>query len=279
MSPADKVTHTYHYNAHGHGLSAQFHRPFEATIEVQAGTSLPITGGHGHARVDNFKFKEVVSFKSAYSHVSGSQNREDGSYNTLVTAVVEHLNVLDVVTADRIVARISTHHPKDEKEARIIPLGSKFENLRIAACPVDVELDSDLFCELDTSESFRQKYEKDHQFQKTAQERFLWGELKKAVPDFIRTRYNWVKERGLPQPPGAFVCSLVKDVATTCPGVKRFGHILLVPQFGAVFLAEIICKHSERTLTMLRLELGSPVDGTLTVSGGSGNGTPYPPTG
>ncbi len=59
MSPASKATHSFHYNAHGHGLSGQFHRPFQEMIEVQAGMSLPLIGGHGHSRAENFKFKEI----------------------------------------------------------------------------------------------------------------------------------------------------------------------------------------------------------------------------
>jgi len=40
-----------------------------------------------------------------YTHVSGAHQTDDGSHNTLVTSTVEGLNLLDVVTADRIVAR------------------------------------------------------------------------------------------------------------------------------------------------------------------------------
>src|SRR5208282_4813183 len=92
---------TYHYNAHGHGLSGRFDRPVEQLIDVQAGSSLPTIGGHGSSRVDNFRFRELVSFRAAYSHVSGSRNDADGTYTTLVTSTVEGLNILDVVTADR----------------------------------------------------------------------------------------------------------------------------------------------------------------------------------
>src|SRR5580704_12321411 len=99
---------TYHYNAHAFGLSAQFDRPVQRQIEVQAATALPISGGHGNSRINNFKFEEFVAFDAAYSHVSGSQNKKDESYTTLVTSTIEGLNILDMVTADRLVARISS---------------------------------------------------------------------------------------------------------------------------------------------------------------------------
>lgn len=280
MTTPSKKTHSYHYHGHVHGLSAHFDRPFVETIDVQAAASLPIIGGHGRARAENFKFKEIVSFQSAYSHVSGSFSEDDESHNTLVTAVVEKLNVLDVLTAERIVLRLASHHLPKEEEARIIPLGCRFEKLQIAGCEVDVEVDTDTFGELDTYATFKTRFEKDKKFREMAEERFLWGDLKKDVPEFIRTRYNWVKQKGLPEAPGAFVCSLVKDIDTTkCSSVKRYGHVLVVPEFGRVFLGEIIFKHSERIVTMLRLELGSSISGAITASGGSGNGSPYPPIG
>src|SRR5260370_17180583 len=91
----------YHYHANAHVLSADFVRPVQHVIEVQAGTSLPTTGGVGRARVENFRFDEVVSFTRGYSHVSGSVKVQGSEriHTTHATAPVEGLNILDVVTA------------------------------------------------------------------------------------------------------------------------------------------------------------------------------------
>jgi hypothetical protein len=88
----------------------------------------------------------MVSVKKAYSHVSGSQGN-DKKYNSHTTVVLEGVNILDVVTADRIVARLTSEHDPDPKlrEGHIIALGTKFENLRISGCPVEVEFDHELF--------------------------------------------------------------------------------------------------------------------------------------
>src|SRR2546430_9166681 len=130
----------FHYHASGHALSGELTRPVQRVIEVQAGISLPSTGGVGSSRVENFRVDEVVSFKRAYSHVAGSVKEERGKeiYTTHATATVEGLNILDVVTADRIVARLSSsfEEPPPEKpgpyEGKVLLVGSKFENLRIA---------------------------------------------------------------------------------------------------------------------------------------------------
>ncbi len=124
------VPRTYHYHANAHVLSAQFNRPVEHLIEVQAATSLPTIGGHGNSRVENFRFQEFVSFRRGYSHVSGSKHESNETFTTLVTSTVEDLNILDVVTADRVVARLASSHHLDHAEARVNMVGSKFENLR-----------------------------------------------------------------------------------------------------------------------------------------------------
>jgi hypothetical protein len=96
-----------------------------------------VTGGHGCARVDNFRFREFISFKAGYTHVSGSPDKDE-SNNTLVTATLEGLNMMDVLTADRVVSRLFSKHPKGVAEGRITMHGSKFENLRICGHPANI---------------------------------------------------------------------------------------------------------------------------------------------
>jgi hypothetical protein len=245
----DMTKKTYSYNAHGHALSGQIERPFDQLIEVQAGTSLATTGGYGSSRAENFG--------AAYTQVSGSYNKESGSYTTLVSSTVEDLNILDVVRADRVVARLSSEHPPDQEEPRIRVLGSHFENLRIAGCPVDVELHNELFLKLDTFEAFRKEFESNAEFRKMAEDPFQTGQPQK-----------------LPERHGVMVCSLLKDVKTLCPGVKRQGHTIFVPCFGKIFLAEVRAQQCKRTLTMIRFALNCSVCGTGLIAEIVGNGIP-----
>ncbi len=259
--PKDVNHQTYHYNAHGHALSGAIRRPLEHLIEVQAAVSLPLVGGFGSARVDDFRFQEFVTCKSAYSHVSGSREEEDGTHTTQITSTVEQLNILDMVTADRVVARISSQHPAPHHEPAIIFLGSKFENLRIAGCPVEVELDHELYLRLNTFEAFRKEFQSNAEFRKMAEDPYQTG-----------------RAQTLPDAHGVVLCSLVKNMKTSCPGVERRGHVFIVPQFGKIYVAEFLAEEGQRTLTMLRLELGSPVSATIVVTQTMVNGRPYPPT-
>jgi hypothetical protein len=257
----DLNPNTYLYNAQGHGVSAQFVRPFQQTIDVQAGMSLSTTGGYGFVRVTDFRYKGFLSFKSASTQVSGSFHHKDNSHTTLVSVDVEGLNVFDVLTADRVVARIASRHVVDTPEPEIVFVGSYFENLRIAGCLVECDLDHDLFLRLDTFRKFRDELQSNKKLQQTALDPYHTGTL-----------------QPLPDKSGMVLCSLVKDMKVDCPGVEQVGHVFYVREFGKIYLAEVVTEDSHRILTMLRFELGSPGGGSGTASQGQSNGQQYPPT-
>jgi hypothetical protein len=250
---------TYNYNACAHAFGGHFMRPFNEVIDVQASTSLPIIGGYGSARVENFRYREFVSFRAGYTHVSGGLQEEDGSHNTLVTSALESLNLLDVVTADRIVCRLYSKHHPGKKEAEITIVGSKFENLRIAGHPVKIELDFALFESIPTYAAAATEFAKKSKFRKIAEDPFKNGA---KLPDS--------------GPNGAFLCSCVKELETDCPGVARNGHWFHIKGFGKIFLGELLIKHGERTLNMIRVEFGSSTSGSGSGGSGKTNGTHYP---
>jgi hypothetical protein len=261
---AEKQSRRFHYHASAHALSGQFTRPIQHVIEVQAATTLPTIGGHGHSRVDDFRFNHFVSFKAGYTHVSGSEQREADKvfHTTLVTATLEGLNFFDVLTADRLVARISLYHlfegEEKEKESHFSFVGTKFENLRVAGYPVEVELNERLFAHLGTHEKVKKELETDNEFKKMAEDPFKTGRPRKLGDDY-----------------GEILCSLVKGMKTSAPGVKSQGHTLAVDHFGKIFVAETLLGRCKRTLTMLRLELGSPVAGSSAAGQVVGNGEPW----
>lgn len=264
LPQAPEPYRTFHYHACAHAFSGLFTRPFQHQIDVLASSTLPIIGGHGQARFENFQFREFVSFRRGYTHVSGAEQKEaDGvkSYNTLVTSTIEGLNLLDVVTADRIVARLYSKHREGEKEGSFTIVGSRFEKLRIADCDVKVDLNLKLFEDIKTYKKAQDEFANDDsEFRKLAEKPFEDGEL--------------VEQQG---PNGAFLCSCVKEIKTAFPGVGHIGHSFSVPGFGKVFLGELLIKHGQRTLTMIRFEIGSAVSASGTVSQADGNGSPWPP--
>jgi len=258
---ADKVKRVFHFHATGLALSGSFTRPIARDIEVQAPTVLPTIGGYGNARVENFRLDHHVQFKAGYSHVTGSKYQKDDKefYATLVTATVEGLNFFDVVTAERVVVRVSAYHLLPDDESHFSFLGSTIENLKIGGYPVEIEHNDRLIAHLDTLEKVKKELETDKEFKKMAEDPFHSGTPTK-----------------LSEGHGEILCSLVKQIKTKAPGVTVEGHALVVPNFGRIYLAEALLSSCKRTVSMLRFELGSPVAGTAIVGQGSGNGTPWP---
>jgi hypothetical protein len=245
----DEIKRVFHYNACASALSGRLTRPVLHEIEVQAATSLPTIGGHGNSRVENFRVKEFISVKAAYSHVSGSEHVGEGGkvfHTTLSTATVEGLNILDVITADRVVARVSSFWVEPHYYNHFSFSGSQFENLKIAGCPVKVPITSKLVTELPT------------------------------FPDVIKELGGKHKAK-IDKLSGVMHCTLIENMSAEAPGVKASGNVFEIPHFGKVFLAEVLVEPHRRILTMIRLELGSPVGGNGVVAQASNNGTTYPP--
>jgi hypothetical protein len=254
----ETVQRTYIFNGHGHALSGHITHPTDHQIEVQAGMSLPTTGGVGQSRVENFRFHHYASFGVGHTYVVGSKSSAD-TYSTLVTSVVEDLNILDVVRADRVVARLASSHRLDEAEPRITLLCSTIENLRICGCPVQIEFDNDLFLRCKTFETLKKEFDGNAEFRKMAADPAV------TTPPKVPA-----------DPQGVFLCSLVKSMKVDCASVKTAGHLFEVPEFGRVYVGEVLAQYRKRTLTMLRFELGCPVVGGFVAAQTIGNGHPWP---
>jgi len=237
----------FHFQAQAHAFSGTFQHPFVYLIEAQAATSLPTIGGHTSSRVENFCADHLVRFAAAHCYVSGGW-QDDEIVTTHSTAAIEGLNILDFVTADRIVAHLTSELRRGEVEGHIVALGSTFDGLKIGGHDVKVTLRHDLLLECKDFDSLRKRLAKDKK------------------PGKISATSN-----------GVALCSLVEEIKTDLPGVEKSGHILRIPHFGEIAVAEVFAAFGTRTLTMLRLELGSPTSGTATVAESTTNGLPPPP--
>ena len=238
------MTTRFLYHAEAYGASGRLTLPHQEIMDVQASVSLPLTGGHGRTRVESFRHRSFFSFRSAESQVVGSHSTKDKAHGTLATCTVEGLNIMDVVTCERIVARMTSKHSDDGSEPSIIPLGSRFENLHIAGHHFAPDLAVDDLCEHDT-----------------------WSKLGEA---------NVPIQRHASKDMAA--CTLVRNLNKLPGGLKPNGLGIHVPHFGTVYLAELFITPDARRLLMIRVELGCSVEGHYTAGGSGGNGSFPPPT-
>lgn len=279
----DRV-HTYH--AEASVLSAKLEQPLRAEILPQAYVNLPGRGGYLSQRAKCFHLETVISFESAYTQVAGnpSDKPKDG-WVTLATSVVEGLNVLDVVTADRVVAQISVTHPEKGYVPRVTFLGTRFEGLKIAGVEIEPQIDLD-FCtptkdnQLYLADgSFRRKVEA-HRTALASAPADIKQAYSGAMPDTTKLNTAWENylKKGASRPGDFVVSSLVTGIGQPDgkPPGDSYVNALSVPEFGKIFLGELRVECDSFELSMIRLQMGCVAAGSGTASKVIVNGSTVP---
>jgi hypothetical protein len=274
--------HTYHGEASLFDMDVL--TPFEEKIRPQAKLELYGSGERSHYQfehVGHFRLRGIASYESGYTQVAGNRSlKHEGRFSTLTTSVIEGLNILDILTADRVVAQISTAHPIDGAVPEVSFLGTRFENLRIAGRKVKCETnlgilgprpveDESYFDNGDVMDRMEEQY----------------GKLSASdyFPDWATERYprdceGWKTSNGTAD---VAKCSLVNRVH--CDQTS-FGHVIDVPHFGKFFLGELrVTRTPAETsndydsydfrLTMVRMELGCSTTANGGASTADSNGT------
>jgi hypothetical protein len=316
-NPKPPVSHDsepYHvYHAEAHVLSGNLKHPVEQPIEHKARVVLEKTRVPGHVTefVKETSLEGLISFKAGYTHASGSKiekkdlwGNDHSGWITLSTSVLEGLNVFEVITADRVVAQVSTEHAmKNGRVPKVTFLGTRFENLRVGGYPVKVELDLAICGDKPKDDK---PYLQDRGFLDRVQRQLEDIAGAKGLPDDLEKKYDAkiayiddLKKRGRSKGErngySKLECSLVKSIGPIpIPGIRTFGNIIFIPDFGTVSLAEVevgIAPYEDGssgkseggspqkpgdsnyfTLHMLNMHLGCIGGGTVTGATASANG-------
>jgi hypothetical protein len=179
-----------------------------------------------------------------YTTVSGNPN--NGGWTTCATSVVEKLDICGVVTADRITAQITTEYPSVGYVPSISFNGTEFVNLKVNGNAVTPNLNLGMCSPKPANDA---PYIDDAGLLGRAQAEFNNIANSNAPPN-IRSQFQW--NAGVVHRRGRVDCSLVTGVAGL-PAYESFGHVLVVPNFGIVYLAELgVGNHID--LTMVRIE-------------------------
>ena len=246
MSPLHRIP--FHFHAEGHALSGEFRHPLWSVIPAQASASLPTIGGHASAHVENFHHQDFVHFERAHTHISGKRRRDE-SFVTHASVTVHNLNILNRITADLIVSRLTSIHKPHDPEGHITADDTRFVGLKIDGKDVNVVLRHDLLVKCKTHDDLRKAIASDEKSGKIV---------------------------ALPKNRQVAICSLVEKLETKLPGADPKKHLIEIKGFGKIFLAEIFAEPGTISLTMLRLELGSPHVADMTGAETRINGQPPP---
>jgi hypothetical protein len=305
----------HYFHAEAHALKGRLDRPFDQDIKPQSFVKLEKLETEEekpdylsqHSK--NYRLEGIISFAAAHTQASGHKSKKhDGARVTLATSVVEDLNVLNVVTADRVVAQISTTHFPDVEAPSVTFLGTHFENLRIARHKAEPFLNLGTVGEKPDGEE-AMYVEKGTGFMAAAEAQYKKlkaslgalgadkpaGALAEKYHGFAELNYAGIAAQSKEAKAGrskwdGITCSLVENVeikdisvkgadgksVAIPPPAKSTGHVIHIPDFGTIFLAELTVNHNSFNLTMIRLDLGCLADGDVSISTCNVNGGGHP---
>ena len=271
---------TFYFHADASSLGGFIEKPFHKHLPPQASASLPSVGGHISTRTEAFEFEGLVSCRTAHTRVSGRHLDENGSASILVTSVIEGLNILEIVKAERIVAQVTAEYPAGGGFPRISFAGSHFDKFVIGHSDASIALNSGLLG-LASGKAARSVLTESLFHETGRQQAAKLVKSAKAEPDqntlrWLTDRYGWMDSDRKPEKDGFSLCSLVDGVGGEIPG-KSFGHVLDIPDFGRIFLAEVLVHPRSVQISMIRAELGCSTHGKVGVGTASVRGTTVPP--
>jgi hypothetical protein len=279
----------FHYHADANALGGVLTHPYKTVISTAANSSLSNAGGYNSSPTVPFHLDHVLRCKAAYSHTTGGV--EDDQWTSLTTAVIEDVNLLEVVTADKVVAQISSRHPKNGHVPSISFVGTQFVNLRINGEVVEPILDVHPFpappapkkatgSSKSATASRVAEIRQFSPYHHSDVRKLAKKQSSKLVgpshdPDVLKRRYGWLASDDEIESRGHLLCSLVTEYRGGNPK-NTYGHVIHVPGFGYVFLAELTFDQGAYHLTMIRAEMGCASSGTVSMAAARTNGRTQP---
>jgi hypothetical protein len=287
--------HQYHsqyiYHSYAYALAGEFYRPFRKQLPTQGVAVLGVTGGYSCNRLSKFSLDCLVSFESASVEVGGSYDECHDVQTSYFSTVIEGLNIANMLTADRVAARIMVYSPRGDYggEHTFDITGSHFENLKIAGHQIKVELNTGAFHDLNTYSKFTDAYKGGLADDLLLFNKFggLTAEQRREIDQFralqgVSGMIDALKADKTREPKDHYLCSAVshldlKDHVAKNSELRGYGGVICIPKFGTIRLGEILVTKQFRSLTMFTVQMGSVGDGSLSgVSGSTGGGNGFP---
>jgi hypothetical protein len=265
---------TLYFQADANALGGFIDQPLQKPIPSQASSSLSPVGGVATSRTGPFNFEEIISFTAAYTRVTGREMQPNGPWSITATAVVEGLKVLEVISADRLVAQVSAEYPADGGSPRIVVAGSTIDGLKIGGCDVSFDLSKSVCgakAPLSYSDFLRTGREQACELlakksEDADSDRFAW----------LDRRFGWMANIQDSEAGRCVLSSLVNGIQGNIPGTT-FGHFIEIPDIGRFFFQEaLVCPYSIQ-VSSFRAELGCGTSGRVNGAAARVQGTPDPP--
>jgi hypothetical protein len=280
------LTRRFVFRGNAAALGGQMLRPATIIIDLDGASSLGVSGGRSQAQIKGRAFGDFIKFGSAFTFAEGlfdDQKRASDVTNhkgrqveldstTTVTSEVRELTVgrKPVFAVKRLRGTLVSRAPQGSGEPSIAPArDTTIQGVSIGGCALTVNVNCGVFQKYDTRSKMMAAAD-DPKSMAANRNHFVGGATVDGHPP---------GRAGIVQRDGVIYTTIVKEIrweGKPYPGAKIDGHTVIVPDFGTAFFGELLIGGSERRLTMLRFELGSPDGGWVDAGDVSSNGSFFP---
>jgi len=252
-------------------------RPKDITLEAGGASVLTVAGGRSAWSARDLSFGDTVRIKSAMTFAEGvfddtkklvELTHHKVAEETLTTTTVVKAGVKGLVVGSKpqlkvksVQASMTSKSPTASYEPTIrLDSETSFDGVSIDGHEVEVEIAHDVFRRFDTRAKLLSAVD-DPKFVKQHGHHFYLGQ-----PE----RRRLIREGGY------IIGTIVRRISwkgAPMPGARIDDNSIVVPEFGTIHFGEILITASERRLSMLRLQLGSPEGGSEVYVDVGSNGT------
>ncbi len=265
-------------------LGGRIVRPVDLIIESGTASSLTVVGGRSEATAPGRRFGEWASFGEAATSAEGVfddvQQQIALTHHTIAedalttsTRVMARVSLLSVgqkpkLTIERVHAVIESRSPTGSGEPAIaVGKETAIEGVAIDGHPVIIELAVPIFQQCDTRSKLLAAADDPAFVKESGDCLFMHGSLGGAPP---------APSPRLLHSRGTTYGTIVRSVSWADephPVATIDHHSVIVPEFGRIFFGELLIADDSRRLTMVRLELGSQMGGSMAFAEVESNGT------
>jgi len=251
-------TSYFSYSAAGSAIGGILTSPSPLTVPTQAMASLSPSGGYGSATVENFGIDGLLTIRKGLTTVQGDLKQ------TELTVTLEEIKIMNRLSIDRLVLHLTAQTPPGAYEATITPMGSSIEGLRVNGQEISLPCSAGIFDRYPTYTALESAY--------------VEGALKGLImePGTLGAPCRAARFEGCEERTGSVKATLYSLENLSC-GLPVVNGGLRVKDFATLYFGEFRISKFARRLTMLRVELGCDVGGSLSLGDGSGNGQWEPP--
>ena len=259
-------------------------RPTDVVIDSSTASSLTVAGGRSKSQAGATRFGQWVSFGGATTSAEGLfddvKQQIESSFgrvaeDALTMTTVAHADVTSLSVGDkpkltikRLHAALTSTSPAASGEPAIaVGNETAIEGVVIGGFGLVVTLAVPLLQRYDTRSKLLTAADDPQFVQKSGGHLLMKPAGRgKAAPPPSRLLQSY----------GTTYATIVRSIkwaGDPYPGATIEQHVVTVPDFGKMFFGELLITDQSRRLTMLRLELGSPIGGSLACAEVENNGS------